>query len=320
MNLITTAKNHPLRKAIMLGLSITLTAGLAGTAYSTNVSAAAQPTSLAAATTSDKVFQVYETYIKKPGKLAVARQYLLKNISKVKAYPAMIMTLHLENAQKAQLEAASAKLYPAKVQKALESAYSKKKDLSYPTLLQLIKDTKIRSLLIEARDKGYKVGTSEGMYYLTMDYEGYKAFKPYVTKDIATYIDIMSVQTNKPAFSDAAIVISWDELIRRTLALENFVKSYPKSNRAKAMKLEYEGMRFHVFFGSSNTPVYNENSNYQFTTLLPKVRTAYEAAIQKGTADSQLLTTIKKVLELLDSNEGLWSEELDRYLKEQTER
>ncbi|MNS18293.1 hypothetical protein D3C72_499830 [compost metagenome] len=318
MNLID-VKNYSLRKALMLGLSVTLTAGLAGTSFSTSISAAAQPTSIVTAKSSNEVFQVYESYIKKPSKLAVARQYLLKNISKVSSYPAMIMTLHLENAQRAQLDASSEKIYPSNVQKALDTAYRKKKDLSYQTLLNLIKDSKIRSLLIEARDKGYKVGTGEGMYFLTMDYEGFKPFKPYVTKDIAAYIDIMATQTNQPALSDAAIVITWDELIKRTLAMENFVKSYPKSNRTKAVKLEYEGLKFNVFYGSSNTPVYNENSKHQFTTLLPKVRKAYEAAIQKGTAASQLLTTIKQALKLLDSNEGKWSKELDRYLKKQIE-
>ncbi|WP_433943073.1 hypothetical protein [Paenibacillus sp. SN-8-1] len=308
----------PLKKALMFGLSVTLTAGLAGTSYSTSVAAAAQPTSKVTVKASDEVFQVYESYIKKL-KLAAARQYLLKNISKVSSYTAMIMTLHLENAQRAQLDASSAKLYPSNVQKALDTAYRKKKDLSYQTLLSLIKDAKIRSLLTEARDKGYKVGTGEGMYFLTMDYESYKPLKPYVTKDIAAYIDIMATKTNQPALSDAAIVITWDELIKRTLAMEKFVKSYPKSNRAKAVKLEYEGMKFNVFYGSSNTPVYNENSKHQFMTLLPKVRKAYEAAIQKGTADSQLLITIKQALKLLDSNEGKWSKELDRYLKKQIE-
>ncbi|RUT35499.1 hypothetical protein EJP77_00255 [Paenibacillus zeisoli] len=312
-------KNDSLRKVLLLSLSAALTAGITVASFSPSAAAGAQTASTVTAKSSNDVYLVYESYIKKPSKLAAARQYLLKNISKVKAYPAMIMTLHLENAQRAQLEASSAKLYPSNVQKALDTAYRQKKDLSYKTLLSLIKDSKIRSILTEARDKGYKVATGEGMYFLTMDYEGFKPFKPYVTKDIAAYIDIMATQTNQPAFSDAAVVISWDELIKRTLALENFVKSYPKSNRTKAVKLEYEGMKFNVFYGSSNTPVYNENSKNEFTTLLPKVRKAYEAAVQKGTADSQLLITIKQVLKLLDSNEGKWSKELDRYLKKQIE-
>lgn len=310
-------KNHTLRKILLLSLSAAVTVSLAGASLSTSASAQAVAASTVTDQSSNEVFQVFESYIKKPTKLAAARQYLLKNISKVKAYPAMIMTLHLENAQRAQLDSFNEKIFPAKVQKAIDTVYRKKKDLSYETLLSLVKDSKIRSLLAEARDKGYKVGTGEGMYFLTMDYEGYKPLKSYITKDIAAYIDIMAAQTNQPALSDAAIVITWDELISRTLAMENFVKNYPKSNRAKAVKQEYENMKFNVFYGSNNTPAYNENSKHQFTDLLPKVRKAYEAAVLQGTADSQLLEVIKQALKLLDSNDGKWSKELDRYLKKQ---
>ncbi|WP_068618801.1 hypothetical protein [Paenibacillus tuaregi] len=305
------------KACLAVGLSAAVTVGAAGASLVSVNPASAAGSKTAVRVSPTDVYQTFESYVKKSSKLAQARQYLIKNIGKVSPARATTMVLHLENAQKAQLESVSEKFYPSNVQKVLDSAYRKKKDLSYTALLGQIKDSKTRKLLAEARDKGYKVGTGEGMYFLTMDYAGFKQFGRHVTKDIAAYIDIMAEETNKPALSDAAVVISWSELIKRGLAMESFVSKYPGSNRAKAVALAYNGIKFNIFYGSSNTPVYKENSKNEYTTLKPEIRKAYEAAVKQGTKNSKLLASIGHVLEMLKKSDELWTKELDRYLKKQ---
>lgn len=310
--------NHEqVKRTLLLGFSITLAAGAIGSSSLDKVYAQTSNvrTATITAASSADVVRTFESYIKQPSKLAAARQYLIKNIGKVNPAKATVMVLHLENAQKSQLNAVSESFYSEHIQKVLDTAYRSKKDLSYSRLLGLIKDSKTRSFLLKARDQGYKLATGEGMYYLTMDYEGFKPFRSYVTKDIAAYIDLMALETNKPALSDAAIAISWDELIKRSLVMEAFLKKYPGSNRAKAVALTYQGLKFNIFRGSSNTPAYKENSKHELTTLLPHVRKAYEAAVEQGVKDSKLLASIKQVLKLLESSDGKWSKELDRYLQ-----
>lgn len=131
------------------------------------------------------------------------------------------------------------------------------KSLTYTTLLNTIKDAKIRSVLIEGRDKGYKLETSEGMYYPVMHYEGLKVFKPYITKDIAAYIDIMATESNQPSVFDGAIAIPWTELTNRALALEDFVTKYPASNRSAALQKELLFATSRLLYGTSNTPAYD---------------------------------------------------------------
>lgn len=149
-------------------------------------------------------------------------------------------------------------------------------------MLKYITDDSVRALLTESYGYGYKLETSEGMYYPVMHYEGFKFFKPYIGKDIAAYIDLMAADTNKPALNDAAIVISWDELINRTLALESYVKEYPKSNRTGAVKDKLKLMETFVFYGSNNTPAYEYLAKGELTTIDPELKQAYEKRCRAG--------------------------------------
>jgi len=58
-----------------------------------------------------------------------------------------------------------------------------------------------------------------------------KKFQPFVKPDIAAYIDIVAAESNQTTTSDAAIVVPWDEFIRRILEKEAFLNTYPNSNR-----------------------------------------------------------------------------------------
>ena len=299
-------------KGTLLGLSIALGTGTGVLTY--------HPRSVHAETAraqeSAAVYNQFEKLVKSPAMLAQARNYLINHINEAGVWRGTIMTLHLENAQKAYLNSFSEKMYPEKVQKAIDSAFREKKydrnQLTYTYLLSVIKDTSIRRVLTEARDKGYKIETSEGMYYPVMHYEGFKVFKPDIQKDIADYIDIMAKESNKPTIFDAAIVIPWEELISRALEKEAFLSKYPTSNRTPSIKNNLYIDR--VFLGSSNTPAFEYDKP---TRIEQDLRKAYESAISQGIGDSRILKSIDGLLKLLDKTNNVLNSEVESYIEAQ---
>ena len=294
------------KKISLLSAAIALSTVGATTPFST--------TSVYAATAKESttVYKQFQQYVTKPSSLAQARNYLINHIDEVDVWTATRMTLQLENAQKAHLPVYSEKVFPENVQNAINSVYNKSKSLTYTELLNSIKDSKIQSILMEGRDKGYKIQTSEGLYYPVMHYEGFKIFKPYISKDIAAYIDIMSTESNQPSVFDGAIVISWTEVTNRALAMENFVTKYPSSNRNAAVKVELLYATSRLLYGANNTPAYD----YDQLVIEPKVRQVYEEALKDGPGNSGILTILEKLLSMLDASNNKLTPEIEKFLDE----
>lgn len=270
------------------------------------------PVLAATGTETAKIYNQFQQYVQKPSTLAQARNYLINHIDEVDTWTATRMTLQLENALKAHLAVYSEKVFPDNVQKAMNSAFTQNKSLTYTSLLNTIKDSKIRSVLMEGRDKGYKMETSEGMYYPVMHYEGFKIFKPYITKDIAAYIDIMATESNHPSIFDGAVMISWTELMNRALALEEFVTKYPSSNRTAVIQKELLVATSLLLHGSNNTPAYD----YDALVIEPELRQAYGDAIKNGPGNSRILAILEKLLSMLDTTNNRLTPDIEKFIKE----
>ncbi|MUT68720.1 hypothetical protein [Paenibacillus sp. NEAU-GSW1] len=309
----TTLSNWP--KSVFLGLALTLTAGTAQAAITPDGASAAAQKSAVSAAEGSAVYKKFEHYVSKPASLATARNYLINHIREVSKSEATVMTLHLENAQKAHLAAFSEKIYAERIQQALDKAYQDN-GYSIEGLMHATTDKAAKALLIEARDKGYKLEASEGLYYPVMHYQGFKQFRSYINKDIAAYIDLMAVDSNSPIMFDAAIVVSWDELIKRAIAMEVFLKQYPKSNRATAVKQLFAMTQAAVLYGANNTPAYDAYSESgDKISIDPEVRAAYESAVETDKTDSTLAARLEKLLALLDETDNVFTAEVEQLLE-----
>lgn len=323
----TSGRSRSIRTKALLGLAVILGTGASVLPASQAFTASAAPASAAATTAvtmqqSMAVYNQFQKYLKNASKtpysLIQARNYLLNRIKLTDSWRATVMVLQLENALKARLPVFSEKLYPEYVQKAIDSAYRQNNTpagLTYSSLSAAIKDEKVLAVLKESFGYGYKLETSEGMYYPVLNYEAFKSFKPYIGKDIAAYIDLMAAESNKPALSDGAIIISWDELIARALKMESFVKSYPSSNRTAAVKNMLDLRTAFVFYGADNTPAYQYGEQGEPTKIDPELLAAYQAAVKNGAGDSGILKGIESLLGLLEKSGGRWSTEIEAYLK-----
>ncbi|MFC9709802.1 hypothetical protein ACFTRD_16820 [Paenibacillus sp. NPDC056933] len=307
-----------LKSSIKLGfLAITLSITAMGATWTTSQTALAAPVS--ASKTVYHQFQMYwKNAIHSTSSLIQARKYLSNHIDEVGPWQATLMTLQLENLQKIKLADLDQRMYTELFQHVLSEAHSKigyEQQLTYSRLLKEIKDPAVHKLLQEASDLGFKLETSEGLYYPIINYEMYKKFQPYVKPDIVAYIDIMAAESNQPTTSDAAFMITWNELIRRTLEKEAFLNNFPTSNRASAVKnLLYVS---YLFYGSDNTPAYDWYSEEEIRTIDPEVKKAYEKTVAKREPNTQsiLLDTVEKILHLLDESNNELTPEIKEIIE-----
>lgn len=87
---------------------------------------------------------------------------------------------------------------------------------------------------------------------------GLDIFASTLPKDQQVFITRMAKDNQEVLIGDAALTISWAELVDRALFWENYIKQYPKgyfTADAKELFAEYTD---YIFFGLDNTPVSDE--------------------------------------------------------------
>ena len=94
----------------------------------------------------------------------------------------------------------------------------------------------------------------EGMTVLRMfpDYY-FDLFKRKVTPDYQTYLAMIAEEEKVLWVSDAAIIISWQELSERVVQREQFLRDYPTSKLSSTVKDELQGYRYAYLLGYDNT-------------------------------------------------------------------
>ncbi|WP_052476022.1 hypothetical protein [Cohnella kolymensis] len=298
------------RKASIVALAVALQAGAATAAYAAKPSApAAQSKSAQAA----MVYNKFEQSLKNPAKLAYTIQYLNNHIHEVTAGQATLMVLHLETAQtRAFFQLQSEMIKPA-VQKVIVPAAGKK-GTTFTALLSVIKDNKVRNLLMKARDAGLKVVTSEGMYYLELNYGIYRKYQPFVAKDISDYVGVMMIERDRPSARDGALIIGWTELAERTAKQLDFLDNYKGSNRKREISGLYEGNKLKMFYGLNNTPLFDPVTK----EINPNARTAYNTLLAANAGSSnKLIVKLQAFMNLVEKSDGKRTIEINEFLKTQ---
>ncbi|KOP64938.1 hypothetical protein AMS62_06500 [Bacillus sp. FJAT-18019] len=245
----------------------------------------------------------------KEADVAYAKSYITKHIRSVTPYQATMLVLRLENAAKDALSAKTEHVFQIGIQDKLMKLYKYGEPIQ--TTLNKTKDETLRKELINLRDSGYRLHTSEGVVYPIIDYTTFKSYKPYIQKDAQAYIDIMIVESEKPAVSDAALVIPWSEVIERGIAQEAFINTYPKSNRVADVKLKLRFTESSLFYGYNNTPLFK----YEDNLLDPEARQALNQALKNSEAvsNSSLLKKLKSWSDVLENNKDKLNQEVEQY-------
>lgn len=209
----------------------------------------------------------------KPAEIA---KFIDRNISFVSQSRASLMVNALEEIQKNNLPKLDEKFYESdEIQNKMRNVYNPGFDINK---IDNIEDGDLKVLLEETRDGGYKVETAEGMYFPIINYEFHKKYSAYVTPDMKEYIYIMAVESDMVPAKDAAIVISWDEVLRRASNQEKFINRYGTSIKLNDVKQLYNKYVSFTIYGSNNTPLFK----YDTKIMNPEARASYENFIRNG--------------------------------------
>ena len=233
--------------------------------------------------------------------------FIKSNVEKVTSENASVMLLALEEIQNKNITALEEKYFPETMQVRFQKAYQEGIDLKQ---IDQITDTVLRDLLQETVDNGYKMEQAEGMYYPVIDYSVYKQFEVYVTPDSKDYIWIMAQESDQVFAKDAALIISWEEVIKRALSMEAFLNTYRESVKADAIRALYLKYESATLYGLNNTPLFD----YDTKVMKEEAKSAYEKSIS-GEWNSDYLTELKGYMEVIKANNYKLTDEVEKYRK-----
>lgn len=273
-------------------------------------------TSAKTATSSTITLSHFKKLLSSSEKLPQAVSYLQKNIKKVTSSTGTLLVLTLENAQNKYLDAWTNQ-YTESIQKKLMNMYTSTGiygDEDMNDIIKRAKDPALKKLLSNTKNSGYRIINEEGYYMPIIDYDQYDAYDDYITKDIDAYIDIMAEESDQPALMDAGLVIGWDDLLERTLDMEQFILKYPHSNRLSVIQQNYNYAVYTVFYGAENTPLFDSTSK----TIDPDAKKQYlDLLNDKDTAEdypsSTLLNDLHGLMDLAAQSNYKLTSKLEAY-------
>ena len=151
----------------------------------------------------------------------------------------------------------------------------------------------LKKHLIKYVGMGYKLDSSEGMYYYVINHQKFiNLYGEFITKEYKDYLNIKAKETNEPFLRDAALVISREKLAERIVEIESFRITYPYSNFLDEVNDLYEHYILIFIYGSNNTPNYDEENKFSdgsvavFNTTINKYPHTHFADILQEFIDS----------------------------------
>ncbi|SHI97082.1 hypothetical protein [Lutispora thermophila] len=257
------------------------------------------------------IVKEYENMINNETNISQFISFVDKNIEKLSPENASKLIAKLEELQEIYIGQLEDKYNTTENQTILFEAFKFGLDLE-KLKYKNIEDEEIKELLKETEELGYKVEMAEGSFFPVIDYGFYEKYSAYVTEDVKDYISIMAVESGKAPAKDAALAISWGELLERISKQERFLNEHKESVKFEKINELYGKYIFLALHGLDNTPLFGRSDN----RLDDEAKAAYEKAITK---DSQVSKVIKEYYELIKKNGYKMTEEVKNYRNQANE-
>ena len=177
-----------------------------------------------------------------------------------------------------------------------------------------ITDEKVLALLNKIETMGYKIEQVEGFIGPFVDYGFYLKYADYGTESCQKYFYLMKTESDLPAVFDMGLVISWEELINRTVAVDEFITLYPESIFYDNAKMMLQGYMDLFFNGTLNVTAYDESTLKMNENLINAI-THYEFKNQ----NLKIVEVIRMYQDLLTSSEYTKNSEIEQFIQETIE-
>lgn len=177
-----------------------------------------------------------------------------------------------------------------------------------------VTDEKVLALLNKIEAMGYKIEQVEGFIGPFVDYGFYLKYADYGTESCQKYFSLMKTESDLPAVFDMGLVISWEELINRAVAVDEFVTLYPESIFCDNAKIMLQGYLDLFFNGTLNVTSFDE-STLKMNENLVQAITHYEFKNQ----NLKIVEVIRMYQDLLMRSEYTKNGEIEQFIQETIE-
>lgn len=162
-----------------------------------------------------------------------------------------------------------------------------------------IKNKDLKAYMEDLYASDYKLISLEGDYYPVVDYDKLLVDFQGASDEIKDYIILMAEETNEPSAIDGGISISFQELARRIIARENYIRKYSSSNRFDEMLRAYKNDLFLYLNGLDNTPIYDLETGIIYDEVFKSYRST------ANTRDTSTGLIIQKYLKAIEENDKI---------------
>lgn len=232
--------------------------------------------------------------------------YIDENIGLVSPANASVMVVGLEKVQREKLPALQDKFGNSEaVQTVLAKNY--RKGLTSQVVNNL-DNPEAKALITETQSSGLKIETAEGMFFPVIDYSAYQKYSKAVTQDIAAYIEIMGIESDKTPVKDAAMMINWSEVVKRAMTQEQFLQDYRSSAKTEEVKQMLKRYTVFAMYGANNTPLFS----YDSKQMVPEAKETYlEAGFDPN--HGSFSKAMSEFLTVIQRNEYKLTDEVNEY-------
>ena len=233
-------------------------------------------------------------------------KFINENINLVSKEDGTLMVEKLEIIQKEKISKLESKFFDnEKIEESMRGIYTPEFNINE---IDYITNEELKNLLIEVRESGYKIETAEAQFYPVINYELYKGYTDHVIPAIKDYIEIMAIESNQVPAKDAALVISWDEVLTRALKQEEFIKTYSTSSKINEIKELYEKYINFAFYGLNNTLLFD----YDTKKMNGDAKKTY-LNLRETTKASPFTSAIIGLIDISQSYDYKLSKEIEEY-------
>jgi len=185
--------------------------------------------------------------------------------------------------------------------------------LEYLNREKTLKDEpELKENLIENINLGYKLATSEGMYYYLIDYQKFiDTLGEGLTNEYKDYLKLLALNVDEPFMIDGSLAISAEKLTERILQAESFRLIYPYSELLPTVNEIYMNYINVYFYGDLHDPNYDRSTLRIKDEAIKEFKNAQEKYPYTNFGD--IITTFIKALE---ENNYIVNDDVRNKLKE----
>lgn len=161
--------------------------------------------------------------------------------------------------------------------------------------LDQIENQELRKLVDYLYKNNYRLVNLEGAFYPIIDYEKLEAYAPYLTDEFQEYLAIKSMETKNRSMGDAALMINFEELAKRILQEEDYLKMTSVNERKEDILEDYEYKINAYLKGLPNTSISEESGN----RVKDEVLASYKEVANQ---DYEISRVVADYLERIEAN------------------